>query len=133
MIYMTTGVLLKTLMETKSLNEFTHVIFDDIHERDQDSDFVMILVKKLRVQSKNGEIILMSAKCDTNLLQDYFITTAARPERPPCVEVRGREYLVDVECLDDLVEWFPHFYDRFKDLRFDKDNPVIDSSVSIDH
>lgn len=45
--YMTVGVFLQQLINSKNMNMYTHVILDEIHERDQTMDFTMIIVKKL--------------------------------------------------------------------------------------
>lgn len=44
--YVTTGVLLQKLIAQKSLNEFTHIIIDEVHERDQHVDFLLLVVRK---------------------------------------------------------------------------------------
>lgn len=43
---MTTGVLLQKLIKQKSLNEFTHIIIDEVHERNQEMDFLLLVVRK---------------------------------------------------------------------------------------
>lgn len=55
--YMTTGVLLQKLIKNKNLNEYTHVILDEVHERDQDIDFAMLVVRKyLRTVSRHVKV-----------------------------------------------------------------------------
>lgn len=44
--YVTTGVLLQKLIGVKNLNEYTHIIVDEIHERDQEMDFLILLLRK---------------------------------------------------------------------------------------
>lgn len=45
--YMTVGVFLQVLIATRDLNQFTHIILDEVHERDQSMDFALLVVKKL--------------------------------------------------------------------------------------
>ncbi|KAJ8973120.1 hypothetical protein NQ317_011048 [Molorchus minor] len=58
--YMTTGVLLQKIISAKSLNQFTHVIIDEVHERNQELDFLLLIV------------ILMSATIDAEEFSHYF-------------------------------------------------------------
>ena len=72
-LYCTTGVLLQRLILTKSLQDFTHIILDEVHERDQPMDFLLILVRTLWLRnSQNVKIILMSATIDVEKLAHYF-------------------------------------------------------------
>ena len=45
--FCTTGVLLQKLISKKNMNDYTHVILDEVHERDQDMDFALLVVRKL--------------------------------------------------------------------------------------
>lgn len=55
--YMTTGVLLQKLIRNKNLGEYTHVLLDEVHERDQDIDFAMLVVRKfIRSVSKHVKV-----------------------------------------------------------------------------
>lgn len=71
LLYCTTGVLLNKLIYERSLEQYSHIIIDEVHERDQDMDFSLLLIKKLQSQS-NAKVILMSATADTNRLTEYF-------------------------------------------------------------
>lgn len=73
MLYCTTGVLLEKLIMAKSLDTYTHVILDEVHERDIDMDFLLTLVRELlRVDQSNTKLILMSATFDVNCFTKYF-------------------------------------------------------------
>lgn len=56
----------------KLFEEFTHIIIDEIHERDIDSDFSMIAIKHYLAFNKKIKIILMSATINHNLFARYF-------------------------------------------------------------
>lgn len=45
--YVTTGVLLHKLINQRDSFGYTHVIVDEIHERDQNMDFLLVLLRKL--------------------------------------------------------------------------------------
>ena len=47
LMYCTTGVLLNTLVAERNLFKWTHIFIDEVHERDQNMDFVLLLIKKL--------------------------------------------------------------------------------------
>lgn len=66
-LYCTTGVLLEKLVATKSLADFTHIVLDEVHERDKDMDFLFIIIRMLMAKSGtcSTRIILMSATIDT--------------------------------------------------------------------
>ena len=47
-IFMTTGIFLMRLVNNpKSLRSYTHLIMDEVHERDLDIDFSLVVVKHL--------------------------------------------------------------------------------------
>lgn len=73
-LFCTTGVLLERLILTKTLTHFTHIILDEIHERDKDMDFLFIIIRMLMAKdAPNVKIILMSATIDSNMVRDYSI------------------------------------------------------------
>jgi ATP-dependent RNA helicase TDRD9 len=45
--FCTTGVLLQKFINKKNMDDYTHVILDEVHERDQDMDFAFLIVRKL--------------------------------------------------------------------------------------
>lgn len=72
--FCTTGVLLENLIQTKSLTRYTHIILDEVHERDQHMDFLMIIIRMLWAKDvPNVKIILMSATIDTAKVRIHFI------------------------------------------------------------
>lgn len=71
--YCTTEILLQQLIHQKNMLEYTHVILDEIHERDQEMDFLLLVVKKLlQTNSSLVKVILMSATIDVKKFADYF-------------------------------------------------------------
>ncbi len=55
----------------------THVILDEVHERDVDIDFTMVILKHLLATKKNKfKLILMSATINTELFSHYFAKEA---------------------------------------------------------
>ncbi|XP_005191065.1 probable ATP-dependent RNA helicase spindle-E [Musca domestica] len=88
LLYCTTGVLLQKLVREKSLGHFTHIILDEVHERDQEMDFLLIVVRRLlATTSKHVKIILMSATINTNEFANYF---RIRREPAPIIKADSR-------------------------------------------
>jgi ATP-dependent RNA helicase TDRD9 len=52
--FCTTGVLLQKLINKKNMNDYTHVILDEVHERNQDMDFTLLIVRKLLRTNSRG-------------------------------------------------------------------------------
>ena len=50
----------------------SHVIVDEVHERDINTDFLLILLKELLVSAPNLKIIVMSATVDATRFCEYF-------------------------------------------------------------
>ncbi|KAL1461994.1 hypothetical protein WDU94_013849, partial [Cyamophila willieti] len=73
LLFCTTGVLLHRLVKQKSIDNINYIILDEVHERDKDMDFLMIVIKKLmRSNAGNTHIVLMSATLDSFKLSKYF-------------------------------------------------------------
>lgn len=72
-IFVTNGILLNYLTHNPAiLTEYTHILIDEVHERDIDSDFVLILFKLFLNEFKSLKLILMSATINAGLFAKYF-------------------------------------------------------------
>lgn len=72
--YCTTGLLLEKLIHTKTLSHYSHIILDEVHERDKNMDFLMILIRMLLCYSPDSsdvKIILMSATIETRKVSSF--------------------------------------------------------------
>lgn len=99
LIYTTTGYFLRCLISGNTTNQFknvTHIILDEVHERDKDSDFLFIAIKQNLVKNPDVKIILMSATIDANVFSNYF-------NGCPIVEIPGRLYPVQSYHLEDVL------------------------------
>jgi HrpA-like RNA helicase len=65
------GVLLKILAEGGTLAGVTHVVLDEVHERDRNSDMALIVLRDLLPQRPDLRIILMSATVQTEVFSRY--------------------------------------------------------------
>jgi HrpA-like RNA helicase len=57
--FMTTGILLRRLQGDMSLDGITHVVVDEVHERSIDSDFLLLLLKRVMRVRTDLKVILM--------------------------------------------------------------------------
>ncbi|GAB6026076.1 hypothetical protein CHUAL_012279 [Chamberlinius hualienensis] len=103
--YVTTGVLLQKLVAKKSLSDYSHIIIDEVHERNQDVDFLMIVVRKLmRANSKNTKVIIMSATLNAEVYADYFSTACEDRFLPAHIyDIKEKSFDVYEFYLDDLI------------------------------
>lgn len=72
LIFVTPGVLLRKLLTDPDLEEFSHVIVDEAHERDRFTEFLLILLRDLCARRKAIHLVLMSATMHTEKLRNYF-------------------------------------------------------------
>ena len=72
LLFVTGGLLLRMLMGDPTLNSITHILLDEIHERDRHGDFLLILVRELLRRRSNLRVVLMSATLHADLFQEYF-------------------------------------------------------------
>uniref|UniRef100_A0A1B6BXD9 RNA helicase n=1 Tax=Clastoptera arizonana TaxID=38151 RepID=A0A1B6BXD9_9HEMI len=98
-MFCTVGVLLRKL--ENGLRGVSHVIVDEIHERDVNSDFIMVVLRDMVFTYPDVRVILMSATIDTTLFSKYFNDC-------PVIEVPGRAYPVQEYFLEDCVQML-HF------------------------
>jgi HrpA-like RNA helicase len=72
LLFCTTGVLLRRLVNDRFLEGVSHVIVDEVHERDVDSDFLLIILRDLLPVRKDLKVIIMSATLHLDLFLKYF-------------------------------------------------------------
>ncbi|XP_034942957.1 3'-5' RNA helicase YTHDC2-like isoform X2 [Chelonus insularis] len=95
--YCTNGVLLRTLMGGDSaLATITHIIVDEVHERDRFCDFLLIALKEALVKYGPLKLILMSATMNSNIFVKYFNQCTS-------INISGRCFDVDVYYLQDIL------------------------------
>ncbi|XP_044735251.1 probable ATP-dependent RNA helicase spindle-E [Chrysoperla carnea] len=103
--FMTTGVLLQKLISSQNLNEFTHIILDEVHERNKDMDFLMLVVRKfLRTNSRNVKVILMSATINIEKFSQYFSVPifGALVEAPVITIQKRSKHQTQIFYLEEL-------------------------------
>lgn len=99
--YCTSGILLRSLtsFDYSILKNTTHIIIDEVHERDRQTEFLLACVRDVGAQFPNLKLILMGADMDTKLMTSYFGGSA----KCPLIEVHGRLYPVETIYLEDIL------------------------------
>lgn len=104
LLFCTTGVVLQKLIKEKTVSSYTHIILDEIHERDIDTDLVMAILREFLSVDNGTRLILMSATLNAAKFAKYFTMNSLPQEiTPPIVEMTvERPYKIEVMYLDDL-------------------------------
>ncbi|XP_068460407.1 ATP-dependent RNA helicase DHX30 [Clinocottus analis] len=72
LLFLTVGVLLKKLQSNPSLKGISHVVVDEVHERDINTDLLLALLRSSLKENPDLRVVLMSATGDKQRLSDYF-------------------------------------------------------------
>ena len=72
LIFLTPGILLRKLQSSPMLSEYTHIIIDEVHERDKYTEFLLIRLRDLLPLRPDLRLVLMSATLQTEVLMNYF-------------------------------------------------------------
>ncbi|XP_020234022.1 DExH-box ATP-dependent RNA helicase DExH6 [Cajanus cajan] len=121
----TTGVLLRLLVSRGShlskighvkddISGITHIIMDEIHERDRYSDFMLAIIRDMLPSYPHLRLILMSATFDAARFSQYFGSC-------PIINVPGFTYPVKSFYLEDVLSI----------VKSSKDNHLDSSTCSI--
>ncbi|XP_068807818.1 ATP-dependent RNA helicase A isoform X2 [Struthio camelus] len=94
-MFCTVGVLLRKL--EAGIRGISHVIVDEIHERDINTDFLLVVLRDVVQAYPEIRVILMSATIDTSMFCEYFFNC-------PIVEVFGRTFPVQGRISRDGKE-----------------------------
>ena len=78
LLFCTTGILLRRLLSDSTLENVTHVILDEVHERSVNSDVLLLLLRRVVQKRPKLKLVLMSATADADLFADYFQTPSKR-------------------------------------------------------
>ncbi|KAL1954208.1 hypothetical protein VTO42DRAFT_1526 [Malbranchea cinnamomea] len=97
LIYATTGVVIRMLERPQEFQDITHLVLDEVHERTIDSDFLLIILRRLLRERPNLKLILMSATVDARRFSDYL-------HGAPILDIPGRTFPVEVKFLEDAIE-----------------------------
>lgn len=96
LVFATTGIVLR-MLEGSKMEDITHIVVDEVHERSIESDFLLIILKNLIAIRKDLKVVLMSATLDAERISEYFGGC-------PTINVPGRTFPVEVQWLEDVIE-----------------------------
>ncbi|KAM9844332.1 ATP-dependent RNA helicase DHX30 [Aulostomus maculatus] len=96
MLFLTVGVLLRKLQSNPTLEGISHVIVDEVHERDINTDLLLALLRTSLTKNPNLRVVLMSATGDNIRLAEYF-------GGAPIVKVPGFMHPVRERYLTDVL------------------------------
>lgn len=84
----------------KILKNTTHIIIDEIHERDRQTDFLLTCLRDIRPQFPNLRLIIMGADMNDELFSSYF----GGEQESPTINVEGRLHPVETYFLEDVLD-----------------------------
>lgn len=96
-VYCTTGVILRQMAADPLMSNVSHLILDEIHERDIMSDFLIALMRKVLPQRPDMKLILMSATLNSEQFSKYYGNC-------PMVNIPGFTYPVQEFYLEDVLQ-----------------------------
>lgn len=112
--FCTTGVFLRRLQTAMNdnsgaptfLDDLTHIMMDEVHERDVETDLLLVVIKRMLVdRQRRGlpeiKLVLMSATVDPQLFQNYFAELSPTKRPAPVVEIPGRSFPVEKYFLEE--------------------------------
>lgn len=97
LVYATTGIVMRMLERSDDLGDITHLVLDEVHERSIDSDFLLVVLRKLMARRRNLRLVLMSATVDAQRFSSYL-------DGAPIMTVPGRTFPVETRYLEDAIE-----------------------------
>ncbi|CAM9294885.1 ATP-dependent RNA helicase DHX30 [Lampetra planeri] len=71
-LFCTVGILLRKLQSNPDLLGVSHVLLDEVHERDVGTDFLLVLLRDVLRRNPRLRLLLASATPDTQRLAQYF-------------------------------------------------------------
>ncbi|XP_035994132.1 ATP-dependent RNA helicase DHX30 isoform X1 [Fundulus heteroclitus] len=96
MLFLTVGVLLKKLQSNPTLKGISHVVVDEVHERDVNTDLLLALLRSSLDKNPDLRVVLMSATGDNQRLAEYFGGC-------PVIKVPGFMHPVRDRYLEDVM------------------------------
>ncbi|XP_077217577.1 RNA helicase family protein isoform X2 [Tasmannia lanceolata] len=97
LLFCTTGVLLRQLVQDPNLSGVSHLLVDEIHERGMNEDFLIIILRDLLLRRPDLRLILMSATINADLFSKYF-------GNAPTMHIPGLTFPVEELFLEDVLE-----------------------------
>jgi len=111
-LFCTTGIFLRRLQTDMDgaddgfLNSITHVVVDEVHERDIETDLLLFCLRRvLQDRKEKGKseikVLLMSATVDPTLFEQYF-SDPVSGKKAPVISIPGRSFPVEKHFLEEI-------------------------------
>jgi ATP-dependent RNA helicase DHX57 len=97
LLFCTFGILLRQLQSEGALDCITHIIIDEVHERNLDGDVLMALLKQCLDTTPHLRVVLMSATLDADRFAAYW------GDNTPRIHIPGRAFPVEDFLLEDVL------------------------------
>ncbi|GAB2223950.1 hypothetical protein Drorol1_Dr00004695 [Drosera rotundifolia] len=124
-VFCTNGVLLRVLVSggsnfhgeglkkalKREVADFTHIIVDEIHERDRHSDLMLAILRDLLSSYPHLRLVLMSATLDAERFSQYFGGC-------PIIRVPGFTHPVKSFYLEDVLSFLETEHENHLDALF---------------
>lgn len=133
LLFCTFGILLRQLQCEGALDCITHIVIDEVHERNLDGDVLMALLRKALLSTPSLRVILMSATLDADRFAAYW------GENTPRMHIPGRTFPVEdffLENVLDMTGYIPpkkkkkRYFNSSSQPRQRKTSPWDDSEMS---
>lgn len=99
--FMTSGVFLKVVQGDPQLGEYSHIIVDEVHERDLVTDNLLTILRDCLPQRPDLRLILMSASLQVDNFRDSF------GPQTPVISIADAPYPIQDYFLEDLEKILP--------------------------
>lgn len=125
--FVTAGVLLRMIQTNglQSLETVSHVVIDEVHERSLDSDYLLILIRRLCRLNNKLKVVLMSATVDPSSFISYF----GGSSKVGYTHIEGRTFPVQDVFLDQIIPMVDYIPESL--LRTLRDDETISSSKDV--
>jgi len=96
-LYCTTGIVLTWLRSIPTLPSISHIVMDEVHERDIQSDFLITVIRDLLPLRPDLKLVLMSATLNAEKFSQYYGNC-------PTINIPGFTFPVEEFYLEDVLE-----------------------------
>lgn len=101
--FMTDGILLREFQIDPDLSKYSVIMVDEAHERSQNIDFTLGLLKDLLKRRSDLRVVVASATIDTQKFSQYFGSA-------PIIEASGRVYPVETIYERESIPLYDNRY-----------------------
>jgi len=101
LLFCTTGIALRMMLSDPPLKGISHVVVDEVHERDTQTDQLLLLLRELLPQRPDLKVLLMSATVQADLFSRYF-------DGASILTSKGRTFPVEEHFLEHVLQATGH-------------------------